>query len=902
MDAFIGTVREGLSATLLVLGEPGIGKTRLLSYAGDCAADLLTARLAGTESEIQLGYAGLHRLLHPFADRAGRLPEPQRVALGIAFGLLAGPPPDMFLVGLATLTLLADVAAETPLICLIDDAQWLDRETLAVLAFVGRRLHADGIGLLFAIRDEPGAAVTLRNFPVLAVAGLDPAGAHRLLESTVPGRMDSAVVGRIVAETQGNPLALVEVASELSDEQLAGAALLPDRLPIGRRLEAHFAGQVQAMPADTQLLLLLAAAAPADCPALLWQAADRLNLAPAALDIAVSEGVLLPGHGCSFRHPLIRSAIQSAAHPTDLRAVHAALAAVTDRVNHPDRRAWHLAEATVGLDDLVAAELESASERARRRGGYAAQAAFLSRAADLTSDPQDRARRLLTSARPYLVIGDASSAAEQLDRAAPGLELPAMRAAAQRTRATIEWFTGAGPAGVPAALLDALATFGPLEERTTRDMLWEALTAGILARQYTVGVTLLDIASSALKAPLQDPSGATIADLLLDAFATRIADGFARAVPLLRAAIAAMRTGRLADEGEPVGVVGCWVAHDLWDDQGLEDIVTRIGTADRGRGALHAVNVALQNAAAWKTWAGRFSEAESCHAEAAEIAATIGLLPEGPEKRIELLAWQGRESETRKAADFIYRVWAGQRGFAVMANNARYSVMILELGLGRYGEALACAAPLFDEDAPGQGNLLLPNLVEAAVRGGDRNLAEAALARLAERAATSGTAWALGLLARSAALLTDDDRADALYRESLDHLARTAVRTESARAHLLYGEWLRRRKRRADARVQLRLAHEMFTGMGAAAFAERTRLELAATGEQPRKRTETTSLDLTPQETRVAALAAGGATNTEISSRLFISSSTVEYHLNKTFRKLGITSRRQLATVMKAGG
>jgi DNA-binding CsgD family transcriptional regulator len=455
-------------------------------------------------------------------------------------------------------------------------------------------------------------------------------------------------------------------------------------------------------------------------------------------------------------------------------------------------------------------------------------------------------------------------------------------------------FSGAGPSAGPALLLDALATFGPLDERTTRDMLWEALTSGLLARQHTTGTTLTDIARTALKTSPPDPAEATISDLLLHAFATRIADGYARAIPMMRAAIVAIRTGDLTDEGQPLAGVGSWAAIDLWDDEGYRDIVARIDAAERAQGALPAVNSALHCTAAWEIWAGRFTEAQACYAEAAEIAVTVGLPAEGPEHSIELLAWQGRENETRAAAELTERVWSGQLGFGVLGNHARYAVMILELALGRYDEALSCAAPLFAEDAPGQGNQLLHNLVEAAVRAGDRDLAQDALARLAERAPATGTPWALGLLARSTALLADDERADVLYRDALGHLGCTAIRTEQARTHLLYGEWLRRRKRRADARVQLRLAHALFAGMGAAAFAERARLELSATGEQPRRRTGTTSAGLTPQETQVATLAAAGATNTEIATRLFITSSTVEYHLNKIFRKLGVTSRRQL--------
>ena len=899
LEAFTGTVREGLSTALVLVGEAGIGKTRLLEHVAGSPEGLHLARTCGLESETHLGFAGLHRLLRPFLDRLDRLPDPQRTALETAFGLVTGPPPDLFLVGLAALTLLADAAHELPVVCLVDDAQWLDRESLAALGFLGRRLDADGIGLLVAVRDDPGADATLPGLPVHALAGLDDDDAGRLVTVVAGGRPDERVVARIVAGSGGNPLALIETSAALSPEQLAGTAVLPDVLPIGSSLEAHFAGQVAALPPQTRLFLLLVAAAPPDDHALLWRAAGLLGLAPAAPDAAVSAGVLLAGRRYALRHPLIRSAVYATAPPGDRRAVHRALGEAIDADLDPDARAWHLAESVAGLDEALAADLEQASERARDRGGLAAQAAFLSRAAELTPDPYLRARRFLEAARPYVLVGDLAAAGRQLDLAAPGLRPPALRAAGQRVRAAIEWYVTGVAARVPAILLDALARCGPLDDRTVREMLWEALTAGLMSGRCTEGVTLRQIADAALEAPPSDPARPRPTDLLLDAFATRLARGHDRAVPLLRAAVAALRTGAPGDVDDPSIWIGAWAALDLWDDEGFAAALQRIDAVTRACGALHSLKSTLSTAATGKIMAGRFAEAQACHTEAGEIEAAMGLRAWGAEHVIELLAWQGREEQTRAAAEVTERVWVDQLGYAVLGTHAARSLAVLELGLGRYREALDLAARVVAEDLPGQGSLALSDLVEAGVRAGARPAAEAALATLARRATASGTPWALGVLARSRALLAADTQAEALYREALALLGRTSVRTEVARTHLLHGEWLRRRGRRGDARDQLRVAHDLFAAMGAAAFAERARVELRATGESARRRSTPAPVELTPRERQVAVLAAEGATNAEIATRLFVTASTVEFHLNKIFRKLDVTSRRQLAPLVR---
>ncbi|MFG1925348.1 helix-turn-helix transcriptional regulator [Cryptosporangium sp. NPDC048952] len=891
LKTFVEQVREGSSAALVLVGEAGIGKTRLLDSVPEAADGVRIARTSGAEAETHLGYAGLHRLLRPFLDRLDRLPEPQNTALATAFGRVSGPAPDLFLVGLAALTLLADAAAGEPVVCLVDDAQWLDPESLAALAFLGRRLEADGIGLLVATRDDPATLGVLQGLPRHAVAGLEADDSRRLVAATAGSRLDPQVVQRVVTETGGNPLALIEVTEALSTEQLAGASVLPEHLPIGAQLEAHFVGQVQELPPDTRMLLLLLAAAPADDHALLWRAAARLALEPTALDAAISAGIT---RGHTIRHPLIRSAIYRAASPADRRAVHAALGEAIDREHNADSRAWHLAESVAGLDDTVADDLEEAAEGARSRGGYAAQAAFLSRAAELTSDAPHRAQRYLAAARSFMIIGDTAAAAHRLDQAAPWLTEPTARAAGQRMRAAIEWYGSGIAARAPAILLDAL---GPLDDRTTRAMLWEAMTAGLLAGRYTERVTLLDVARAALRLPPAEET--TVADRVLNAFAVRIAGEYDQAAPLLRAAIAALKTEDFLDGAGAEAPVASWAAIDLWDDEGLGAVLTRMDLANRAQGALHALNGTLSTEAVWKVAIGRFAEAEAHHDEATELCAAIGLPLRGDAHRVELFAWQGLQDETRAAADMAQRVWGAQLRYSVLEGHALYAIVILELGLGRYREALDAADRLLTDDPPGEGNRILSDAVEAAVRAGDHTVAQFAFTRLAARAPVSGTPWALGLLARCRALLADHVDAEALYKESVELLGRTSVRTDLARTHLLYGEWLRRQGRRTDAREELGVAHDMFTTMGAAAFATRAENELRATGASIRRRAAQTDVGLTAQELQVARLAIGGATNAEIATRLFVTASTVEYHLNKIFRKLGITSRRQLAGVLR---
>lgn len=884
-------VRDGLSGVLVLTGEPGIGKTRLLEHAAARASELRVVRLTAAQPETGLGFGALYRLLRPFLNRTDRLPGPQRAALDAALGLVPGPPADRYLVGLATLTLLSEAAADQPLLFLLDDAQWLDRETAETLGFTARRLHADSLGLIIAVRDGLGDDGLFDGLNVHAVTGLAEPEARNLLLS-VPRRVDADVADRIVAGTGGNPLALLELADALAAEQLSGIAPLPDPLPVGRLLEDHFRRLVQALPPATRTLLLLLAAAPSDDTGMMWRAAGRLGLSARAGRPAVAAGVLGRDTPTAFRHPLIRSTVYAAAEPGERRRAHAALAAACDPVRDADRRAWHRAEAAEGVDDDVADDLAAASERARSRGGYSQQARFLSRAADFTGDPDRRAERLLDAAQAHLVSGDAAAARIALDLAGAGIRGPVMRTRELRMRATAQMFQIA-VGDVPAMLMDAVTRLGPQDPRLTWELLCEALHAALVAHDCTRGTSLTEVAAAVVAARHVPDSAVRGRDLLMEGLARRVAEGYEHGVPVLRSALDGLRGGgAIGDAHSPFAVMLLMACDDLWDVQAARELTDRLAAAERDAGALYALSITLLVEARYELLDGRFTEAEVRYAEFDDIVAATGFPGGGDINRLHLFALTGREAELRAAV----RRTAEMRsiGLGLHQLMAQHALASFELGQGHYRQAMKHARAVFEEDPPTNGNLVLPLLIEAGVRTGDRAGAAGALFRLEERAPLAGTPWALGTLALGRALTADGDDAEKFYQESVDLLGQAPLALEQARSRLLFGEWLRRRKRRSDARKQLRAAYESFDAFGAVPYAERARIELLATGEKARRRTEETRFDLTPRERQVASMAASGLTNGEIATRLFVTASTVEFHLNKVFRKLGITSRRQI--------
>jgi DNA-binding CsgD family transcriptional regulator len=900
LEAVLDAVRHGMSGALVLRGQAGIGKTALLERALCSAPDFLAVRALGMECEMELGFAGLHQLVLPFLPHLDRLPDPQRDALGAAFGLIAVPPPDRFQVGLATLTLLANAASEQPLLCIVDDAQWLDLESSEVLAFVARRLVADRIALLFAVRESAERRTALTGLPELRIDGLDAKDARRLLATVVGGPLDGQVSERIITETEGNPLAILELTADRTRRELGSASLLPEPLPIGSRLQQRFVAQVRGLPADTQTFLLLAAAESSGDPVVVWRAARQLGLEQDAVAAAEAGRLLVVGRQILFRHPLIRSAVYHSAPAGERRRIHGALAAASDGTIHPGRHAWHRAYAAMEPDEEVAAELAQSGERAQRRGSHASAAALYSRAAELTPDHGVGADRLVAAARAFLIAGAPDRAQALLDEAMPGLKDPLRRARARSLEGGIRFALGQG-GETALILLETAQSMAPFDVTLARQTLLGALEAAIYTHAATTGPVLREIAGEAMALPPPRQTPARPVDFLLDGYAALIMAGYPTGAPLLRQAIQPMASGEpdATDDLRWLGLVSL-AAQSLFDDAATHTLATRWVRLAREHAALTILPIALAYLGGAELAAGRLSECEALDEQSLEISAATGnpgMLGAAARGNALLLAWRGNEAEARAraAAHLAYALERGQTG---IVNFAHYALMVLELGLGRYQAALENALPIYEGDPPAAGSWVLPNLVEAAVRSGHESAARHALNRLSERAEASGTPLALGLLARSRALLAADAEAESLYKESIDQLGRSTAKPELARSHLLFGEWLRRQGRRRDARDQLRRAHDMLATMGLEAFAERARVELLATGERARKRTVETQTQLTPQETHIARLVREGARNQEIAAQLFISTSTVEYHLVRVYRKLGVTSRTQLARVL----
>jgi DNA-binding CsgD family transcriptional regulator len=898
LDHVLDSVRAGASGVLVLRGEPGVGKSALLDYAVERAADLRTVRTVAVKSEMALSFAAVHQLLVPLLPAVDRLPEPQRRALGVAFGLVSGPPADPFLVGLAVLTLLADAAEVRPVLCVIDDAQWLDDESADVLAFVARRLLADRVGLLFAIRETMEPDPHLQALPGLRLAGLPDQNAHELLETSISRPIDAGVAARIIAETGGNPLAVIEVARELTLEQLSGRAPLSEPLPVGHQIEELFMRRVRGLPRDTQTLLLLAAAEEPGRGDRLWQAAGALGVPESAAVPAEAGAMVVFGPEVRFSHPLVRSAVYHAAAPGQRREAHRALAAACDPHLDAVPRAWHLAAATAGPDEWVAAQLEVAADRARSRGGYAATAALLERAALLTPFEERRAERRLLAADAHVPAGTLERAEALLTEAASGLHDPLSTAQAAQLEGRIQFHRGQ-VAGAVFALVCAAGRLRSLDPRAARDALLSALEAAVFAGWAPSAALLHEIARTARNLPPTGDPPDSAANLLLQGYTTRVTDGYEAAVPTLRRAVQAF----LADEVDPDVALqrlelAAVSAADLWDDASVERLTTDWIDRARGSGALPRLAAALAFRSAYVDGpAGRLSAARAAESEAHELAELThnpAIVPPTGAHTLLTLALSGREAEARATAAAVAREAPGRGAVGEMAM-AAYFLGVLEISLGHYASAVVCLDAAYTDDTPLAGTQSLPDLVEAAVRAGRRDLAERALDRLQERATATGTPLALGLLARSRALLATPAQALQGYEDALHVLSRTRAASQIARTHLLYGEWLRRQRRRREARDQLRTAHDMFDGMGMHGFAERARVELRATGEHVQKREPGTPEELTPQEAQIAALVSRGVANRDIAAQLFVSPSTVEYHLHKVFRKLGVISRTQLA-------
>ncbi|KRD09660.1 transcriptional regulator [Mycobacterium sp. Root265] len=888
----LARVRGGGSGVLVLRGEAGIGKTALLRDARDRASDLRVIALSGAESEMELAYAGVQQLSAPLLGHIDRLPGPQKNALRVALGLRDGAAPDRLLVGLAVLSLLADAGAEKPTVCIVDDAQWIDRASLQALAFAGRRLVADPVAMIFATRGSQ-ADPALAALPDLPVGGLSDADARALLSTMMPARLDETVRDNILAEAGGNPLALLELNRALPPAQLAGGYGLVAAKPLATRIEQTYGQRLRELPPQTRMLLLLAAAEPTGEPAWLWAAAARLGIGADAGVPAERSGLVTVNTRLRFRHPLVRSAIYRHATQPERRQAHAALAEVISGPVADEHRAWHRAHATDAPDEAIAVELVESAERARKRGGSAAAAAFLAYAVELTPEPFTRGERALMAARAKVDAADPAAATTLLASVARA-DSELLDAQADLLRAKITFATNRGR-DAPPLLLAAAERLRPFDVALARETYLEALMAAMIVGRLFLGEhgSAAAIAASAMQAPpASDPP--TAVDLFLDGLVVRLTQGYTAAVPLLQRAVRQYLAEEAAGTADPR-----WhditnrVLLDLFDQDTYDGLNERQSEMLRATGELTVLPAALTTYAGACVTSGDFTRAAELLAQSDAISVATGAPPHRSIQTY-LAACRGQEQQGRQLArETIQEATARGEGSEVTV--VLFSVAVLHNGLAQYPEAFAACLSALEYDDVGMYGHLLNEMVEAAARSGNTSAAEAAAAQLWDRADASGTATALGYAARARALLGSGIEAEREYRTAIAELKRTPLKVLTARTRLIFGEWLRRANRRADAVTELRGAYQMFVEMGADGLAERARRELQAAGEYQRNDLGHGSVAaLTTQESYIARLAGDGYTNSEIASHLFISPRTVEWHLSKIFAKLGVSSRREL--------
>ena len=894
LDEFVEAICIGESRALVLCGEAGVGKTALLDDLAERAPRCRVLRATGVQSEMELAFAAVHQLCSPILDNADCLPPPQADALRTAFGVSSGAAPDKFLVGLAVLNLLSDAAEQRPLLCLVDDEQWIDRTSGQILGFVARRLVAESVGMVFAARIPSS---DLAGLPELKVDGLHDVDARALLDAELTGPVDVGVRDLILAETRGNPLALLELSRGLRPGELAGGFGLLDAARPSERVKESFRRRIEGLPKQTRRLLVVAAADSTGDPALVWRAAKRLGIGAEAAAPANLAGVVQLDTLVRFRHPLARSVVYRSASPQERRSAHGALAEVTDPDQDPDRRAWHRAHSAPGPDDEVAAELERFAGRARGRGGVAAAAAFLERAAMLTLDPARRCDRALAAAAAKIEAGALGTAQELLAAASRGPLTDSQQARMDLIGAELAFVASRGGDAAP-LLLKAARRLRSIDVALSRATYLQALSAGIFAGRLALGGGVFDVARAASGAPAP-PGPAGAIDLLLDGLVAHYNDGYRAALPILRRALEVFGIGMSAEEELRWHWVAGIVALHVWDDRRWQLLSDRHVELARAIGALSELPLALSSRVFALLFAGELTAAASLMQELqAAMEATGSKL--APYAALGVATMSGKASEATALVGAT-TTHASRQGEGIGISVAEWATAVLNNGVGNYDVAMVAAERA--QAYPGEMNVpawAASELIEAAARSGRSDIAERAFRRLADVTSAAGTDWALGIQARSRALLSDGELAEQLFREAIERLGRTHMRAELARAHLLYGEWLRRQRRRADARAQLRIAHDMLETMEMEGFADRARRELLATGETARKRAvPTADQKLTVQEAQIARMARDGLSNPEIGARLFISVRTVQYHLHKVFTKLGIASRGHLGRVLR---
>ncbi|GAB2602037.1 LuxR family transcriptional regulator [Paractinoplanes abujensis] len=864
----IAAASAGVGGALVLAGEAGIGKTALLDQAEQAATGFQVVRASGAEFEREFPYAVLHQLCLPVLGHADELPERHRESLRVAFGLTAGAP-DPFRVGLAALELVAAAARERPLLCVVDDAHWLDPASSRALAFLARRIGADPIAILIAVRQplDAAGAGELDALPALAVGGLSDESARRLLTARSPFVLDERVRDRLVAEAGGNPLALLELPR-------AGGFALPATGSVPNRIEQAFQERFRGLPGDARLLLTVAGADPTGDPALLWAAARRLGVEGAGAD-AEAAGLAEFGTRVRFCHPLARSAVYRAASAHDRRAAHRELAAITDPVTAPDRRAWHRAQATVSPDADVADDLQRCAARAQARGGVAAAAAFLHRAAELSPDADRRIDRTLDAAQVYLEAGLGTTARELLMTIeTAGLD-DFRHARAELLRGRVA-FTRPGDGAGPALMAAGARRLAALDAGRSRESYLDALEASLVVGRG--GGFIPEILVAARSAPpVPEPD-------LLSALLSFGAGQHRVAMPMLAGLLHADR--RPAWIRRPA--LATMISTELWDPLTIAAIAEWLVKQGRESGSPTLLRLGLAQTATDATFTGDVAKALAALAEEAAIADAAGdqplLYP-----RLQLAALRGRRDETSELLGAAERARTADGSGQV--TNVHWITALLGNGLGDYPAALAAGRAATAPDQLFLAGIASAELVEAAVRSREPEVAAHALESLTTRTDASGTEAGRGIAAYARGLVTGvEDH----FRAAIECLAETPLIPYRGRAHLLYGEWLRRKGRRNDGIGQLRQAHELLTASGAEGFARRAADELRAAGVGVQQRAERSFDTLTPQESAVARLVAAGATSQEAAVQLFVSKRTVDAHLRNIFRKLGVTSRRQL--------
>lgn len=894
----VDALRDGRSRALVIRGEPGVGKTALLDAFAELCDGCTVLRVTGVQSEVELAYAALHQACAHLVDQVVELPPPQRRALETIFGLRSGAPPDRFLVALSVLSLLSEAAAQRPLVCIVDDAQWLDRVSVQALAVVARRLSTESVALVLAVRGT-SRTPELEGLPDLELAGLGPRDAAALLGTVVPSSIDERARDRLMAETQGNPLAILELPKSRTSDEIASGYLLPSGRALAGELEEEFGRRLLDLPSETRMLLLLAAAEPFADSQIVARAARSLRISPDAATGAVRAGLCEPAPSLRMRHPLVRSAVYRGASAEDLRRAHVALAEATDATSDPDRHAWHVARASAEPDDRVAAELERAAERARGRGAPASAATFLRLATHLTADPAKRAHLEIAASGAELAAGDLGAARALLDAAESGPLGDRERRLSEVQRARMAFATDRSGAAI-GLLIDAATGLQPFDA----DVAWltylEALGATLFAGPRDDSPVVAEVARHAVIALRGTARASTGSGLLVRGLAEP--PGRVRASLLQQALVAYADELHSDIDWLPAnafaGVAAAW----LWDDARWDTFSAHHVEVVRASGAMGDLPLALVPRCFARGFAGDLVGASMLSEEVDTLAEVTGisLVPFGS---VAVAAWTGDAARLEGLlAGHLEGVINRREGSAVamlswaeaMLRNAQGRFDLASLAARR---AAALAQPL---DSAGAWGLV--ELVEAASRAGDTALASSALDQLSDAIGPVDTNWALGVRARAHAIVDTAGQAEDHHREAIERLQQTVLRVELARARLLYGEWLRRAHRTGDARAQLEAAHGTFAEIGAAEFARRAARELRATGVAPRRRKRAAPFELTGQEEQIALLASGGLSNPEIAGRLFLSTRTIEYHLQKVFTKLGVTSRKQLTGALSVSG